>query len=137
VRLPVSEDQAPVRAAQPSDISVGPDGTLYLADFEKRKIVISPDGKQARAVSGATGSGAQLPHMAVYKKLLLVADPTSARVVMYDLQGKQRGAYVFPPRIDGTHPVGIAVTPDGHVYLADITGYVHRLLIVIPPDLAE
>ncbi len=135
--LPLSTDDAPVRALQPSDVAIAPDGTFYIADFDGRKIVISPDGKNARTVTGVAGSGVQLPHMAIYKKLLLVADPGNQRVVMYDLNGKQRGVYVFPSRPNGTRPVGIAVSADGRVYLADTTGLVHRLLIDIPPELAE
>jgi sugar lactone lactonase YvrE len=135
--LPLSADDAPARALQPSDVAVAPDGTFYLSDFDGRKIVISPDGKNARTVTGVAGSGVQLPHMAIYKKLLLVADPGNQRVVMYDLNGKQRGVYVFPSRTKGTRPVGIAVSPDGRVYLADSTGSVHRLLIDVPPELTE
>jgi hypothetical protein len=78
-----------------------------------------------------------LPHAAFYNKLLLVADPLNQRIVMYDLTGKQRGVYTFPDRLEGWQPVNLAVAPDGGVYVADRQGFVHRLSIDVPPDLAE
>jgi hypothetical protein len=135
--LPMSAADAPVRAAQPSDVVSAPDGTMYAADFEKHKIVIVPPGRPARVVNGVTGVGAQVPHMAIYKKLLLVTDPTGSRVVIYDSSGKQRGVFVFPAKAEGTRPVGIAITPDGYVYIADATGFVYRLGISAPPELTN
>lgn len=136
-RLAVSDETTPNRAAQPSDIAVAQDGTLYIADFDKRKIVISRDGRTAKTASGVPGVGALLPHVAFYKNLLLVADPLNQRVVMYDLAGKQRGVYTFPDRLDGWRPVNLAVAPGGGVYVADTQGFVHRMVIDLPPDLAD
>jgi len=137
MRLAVSDESTPNRAAQPSDIAVAPDGTLYIADFDRRKIVISRDGRTAKTASGVPGVGVLLPHAAFYKKLLLVVDPLNQRVVMYDLAGKQRGLYTFPDRPDGWRPVNLGVAPDGGVYVADMQGFVHRLIVDLPPDLAD
>ncbi|MBI5285168.1 MAG: glycosyltransferase family 39 protein [Chloroflexi bacterium] len=136
-RLAVSDEATPNRAAQPSDIAVAPDGTLYLADFEKRRIVISRDRRTAKTATGVPGVGVLLPHAAFYKKLLLVADPLNQRVVMYDAAGKQRGVYAFPERPDGWQPVNLAAAPDGRVYVADRRGFVHRMIIDVPPDLVD
>ncbi len=134
--LPISHADASVKAVQPSDIAVAPDGTLFMADFDRRKIVISSDGATGRTVSGVPGTGTQVPHVALHHGLLLVSDPLNQRVVMYDKAGKQRGVFVFAFSVrSGARPVGIGVSADGLVYAADPeTGYVYRLKIHIPPE---
>jgi sugar lactone lactonase YvrE len=122
---------------QPSDILLAPDGRYYIADFELRRIVVSPDGSQTENFSGAAGTGEQVPKLAFYGGLVLVTDPLNARVLAYDRAGKQRGVYVFPNAPKSVRGVGIAVSPDGLVYVADVeNGTVHRLRIDIPPDTA-
>jgi 4-amino-4-deoxy-L-arabinose transferase-like glycosyltransferase len=136
VTLPISNADASVKAVQPSDIAVAPDGALFMSDFDRKKIVISADGATGRTFSGVAGTGTQIPHVALYHGLLLVSDPLSQRIVMYDRAGKQRGVYVFPGTgLTGARPVGIAVTADGLVYAADPElGLVYRLKISIPPE---
>ncbi|MEX2247358.1 MAG: glycosyltransferase family 39 protein [Dehalococcoidia bacterium] len=135
--LPVSTGDARDRARQPSDLAVGDDGTLYIADFEGRRIVVSPDGITATSFAGIAGTGDQLPHVAFYRNLILVSDPLNSRIVAYDRRGKQRGVFVFPNAPKPVRPSGIDVTDDGLIYIADIeNGTVHRLRIEIPPETA-
>jgi hypothetical protein len=124
-----------VRAVQPSDIAVDDEGAIHVADFEKKAIVRSTDGGlTATKFAGAGGTGDQLPHLATYGKLILVTDPTTERIVVFDQEGRQRGVYTFPRKTGGTRPIGIAVTDAGIVYTADRTGYLYRLKINIPEE---
>ena len=135
--LPISAPEAPVRATQPSDVVVSDSGVFYIIDFEKQKIVRSPDGAAGRAFRGVGGSGGQLPRLALFGRLVLVTDPLNERIVAYDTAGKQRGVYVFPPTLKGTRPIGIAVAPGANVlYVADASGFVQRLKIDVPPATA-
>jgi hypothetical protein len=103
--------------------------------------VISPDGVTSRKTPGAAGTGAQVPHVAIYGKLVLVTDPLNQRVLVDDLQGKQRGVFQFATGATGTHATGIAVGPHGEVYVVDpLTSRVYKLKIDIPAaatDLAQ
>ena len=125
-----------MKAAQPSDVAATPDGTLFMADFDRKKIVISSDGATARSVSGVAGTGTGLPHLALYHSLLLVSDPLSQRIVMYDKSGKQRGVFIFALSVrSGARPLGISVSANGLVYTADPElGLVYRLKINIPSE---
>jgi len=120
---------------QPSDIAVGPDGTLYIADFESRQILRSDDTSRITAsYVGVTGGGDRLPHLALGGDLLFATDPTSRRMIVYALEtGQQRGAFVFPAAT-GVEPTSIAASDDGRVYVVDgATGAVHRLIAEVPP----
>jgi hypothetical protein len=133
--LPISAPDAPVRPVQPSDIALGPDGALAIADFGAKKLLVSPDGASGEAYAGPGGLGALMPHLATVGRLILVTDPTNERIVIFDEGGRQRGVYVFPAAFDGARPVGIAVR-DGVVYVADLQGTLHRMRLNIPPELA-
>ncbi len=136
--LPISNAPASVKAIQPSDVAVAPDGTLYLADFDRRQIVVNPHGATSRKFSGVGGIGTQVPRIALYRRLLLVSDPLDQRIVIYDLAGKQRGVYLFPPMRGGSRPVGLAVTPDGTVYTADPeSGLIYKFHIRIPAEATD
>lgn len=129
--LPVAEPVSPVRALQPSDIARGEDGAYYIADFEGKAIIKSIDGRQGEKIRGVNGTGAQLPKIAVSGKLIFLSDPIARRVLVYDINGRQRGAYTFPS--GEAHPLGLALLPDGSLLAADLSGRVHKLDITIPP----
>ncbi|MHB8514002.1 MAG: glycosyltransferase family 39 protein [Dehalococcoidia bacterium] len=133
VTLPISAEAPAIKAVQPSDVAVGPNGALYITDFQMQQLVITPDGVTSKKTPAVGGTGEQVPHIAIYRGLVLVTDPLNQRIVAYDLSGKQRGTFQFPPDRAGTHPVGIAVAPDGLVYTVDIeSARVYRLRLIIP-----
>lgn len=123
-----------VRPRQPSDTAIAPDGSLYIADFEGQAIVHwSPDGP-VRSFRGAGGTGEQIPHIVVTDDLVIVTEPTADRLLLYDRNGKQRGIFVFPPRHNGTRPIGVDVDERGRIWVAGQNDIVYRLSIEIPPD---
>ncbi len=132
--LPMADPGALVRASQPSDIAVGDDGVIYVADFEKKVVLRSEDGITAKTFRGTGGTGVQLPHLATAGKLVFLTDPINERVIAYDLLGKQRGTYIFPTQQEATRVIGVDATTDGLIYLADANGFLHRLKVEIPPE---
>lgn len=137
--LGISAGDASPRAAQPADVAVSARGDIYISDFEKRVILKTADGTHATAFAGVGGTGAQVPRLTAFGKLIIATDPTQSRIVVYDSAGKQRGAYNFPAGV--VRPVGIQAaadgsSPDGTLYVADVSGFVRRLRLTIPPDLA-
>ena len=120
---------------QPADVAVAPDGTLFVADFESRQILRSNDERTVAATYiGVTGSGDQLPHLAIRGDLLFATDSTTRRVAVYALEtGRLRGTLVFSPATV-IEPTSIAATDDGRLYVVNSrTGEVHRLIVEEPP----
>jgi peptidylamidoglycolate lyase len=108
---------------QPTDVAVRPDGGFYVSDgYENTRIVrFDPDGRFV-ASWGAPGNGPgefDLPHGIELdgSGRLYVADRSNARVQIFDSAGtfltEWRG-----PRIG--RPAGLALAPDGSVFVADI-----------------
>jgi 4-amino-4-deoxy-L-arabinose transferase-like glycosyltransferase len=136
-RLGISSADAPVRAAQPSDVTVSAKGDIYVSDFEKRTIVKTRDGSTATVSPGLGGTGSQLPRLTTFGALVIATDPTASRIAIYDSAGKQRGVYNFPGGAGGAvRPIGIQARSDGYVYIADESGFIRRIRLVIPFDTA-
>jgi 4-amino-4-deoxy-L-arabinose transferase-like glycosyltransferase/streptogramin lyase len=132
-QLEISLPETPIRARQPSDIAIDDSGVIYITDFEGKTIIRSPDGVEGRAFRGVGGTGEQLPHIDIEGDLVFVTDPTRARLLVYDRTGKQRGVYTFSGR-PAPNPVGLDATPDGRVYIADISGAILRMTVTVPPE---
>jgi 4-amino-4-deoxy-L-arabinose transferase-like glycosyltransferase len=135
--LGISAGDAPVRAAQPSDVAVSAKGDIYVSDFEKRTIVKTSDGSTATASAGLGGTGTQTPRLTTFGPLIIATDPTQSRIAVYDSAGKQRGVYNFPGGAGGAvRPIGVQASADGYLYVADQSGFIRRVRLVIPPDTA-
>jgi len=127
--LPMSQPDQDLRARQPSDIA-GSGESVFVADFENKRVIIGTAEAGERAVSGVGGSGAQVPRLALFGQLIFVSEPAAERILILDLEGKQRGAYIFPPGRPPTRPAAMVATDGGLLYVADLTsGKVHRLRI--------
>ncbi|MGQ9698380.1 MAG: NHL domain-containing protein, partial [Armatimonadota bacterium] len=139
----------------PSDLAIAPDGTLYVADAMSRRVLrISPTGVLTIAAGGCEGSdvGDGGPaNMAVLKcpqgiaiapdGSLYIADKLDHRIRKVGTDGRiSTVAGTGSPGYSGdggpavlaklAWPEGIAVGPDGSVYIAD-TGN-HRIRRVLP-----
>jgi hypothetical protein len=120
---------------EPSNLALGPDGNLYVADAGQRVTVISPKGEILRRWGGrgkgpgkfsfiAPNPGA--PGVAAGIAVgtdgrVYVADSGNARVEIFTLQGRflrQFGSF-GSGKSQLQLPAGIAVDGDGNVYVAD------------------
>lgn len=133
-RTTATPDAAPALAGvlqRPVSLDVAPDGRVYLSDPGPGLVqVMWPWGEFAAPI-GATGpEEARLEEpaqLAVGRDpssghdRLYVVDAGAKRVVVYDLDG---GFVAEWPKIKGS---GIAVAPDGRVFVADRTDYTIRV----------
>lgn len=123
---------------RPVSLDVAPDGRVYLSDPGPGVVqVMWPWGEFGAPIGLAGPDEARLETPAQVavgrdpvsgRDRLYVLDAGSKRVVIYDLDG----AYIAEwPKIKGS---GIAVAPDGRVFVADRTDYTIR---VFAPDGAD
>ena len=121
-------DQAATGLVRPTDLAVGPDGNLYIADLEPSIRVITPTGEPVRtwgtpgSEPGQLNFGPSLPDIAV-----------DADGLVYVLEGGNRRVEVFQP--DGTlvrgfgsfgtgpgqfvAPINMTLDSAGNVYVID------------------
>ena len=120
-------------AQQASDIAVGADGTLYLADFERRRVIAGTEAQPEKEYNGATGTGDQMPHLAVSGDLIFLSEGVSQRIIILDREGKQRGVYVFPPTGQAVRPSAMTFAAEGRLLVADVEhGRVYRFDVQMP-----
>ena len=121
-------DGTPATFDTPTGIAVGPDGVLYVAQFDGTTVVaVTPDpgGSTAPVATGLNKpSGVALGADGT----LYIADQHNHRIVQVDAAGDQSllagsGSAGYA---DGTgagasfnYPTGIAVAPDGAIYVTD------------------
>ncbi len=125
----------PGEDAQPVDIAVGADGSLFDTESNLHKQArFEPSGRRLLAWDIPVANSADGPHLAVGPVGdLYRTDPEGALVMLMDAQGNPVGAapLALP---DGTRPkpIGVAVGPDGRIYVADAAG--GRILVVTLMD---
>ena len=105
----------------PTDISIAPNGDLYISDgFGNDRVhIFTPDGEYVKSW-GQAGVGAgdfNLPHnICVHPDgRVLVSDTDNHRVQIFDLDGKHLATWA-----DFIQPTGIHVDRDGAVYVAEL-----------------
>ncbi len=115
--------------AQPHDITLSPDQQyLYVADNSNDRIVVLDP--QSLKVLGSFAEGeVSEPHDVVFQRdgTLLVADTGNSRVAIYKVSGIT-GQFVGELRGDFSRPEGVAVHPNGHVY---VTGAGSNNIVVL------
>jgi sugar lactone lactonase YvrE len=127
---------APGTFNEPWSISVGPDGSVYVADTWNSRIQkFSPQGDYL-ASWGAFGT-AETP-LALYGPRsitvdaagrVFVSDTGNKRVVVYDPEGNPLSVI----ELGFNEPVGVSIGPDGQLYIADTWNQ----RVVVASELAE
>jgi DNA-binding beta-propeller fold protein YncE len=121
VRAVVPSASAPPLGAfrQPRGVAVDTNGDVYVADFDNNRVQKLSRSLEPLAAWGGPGTGPGLfrqpCQVAVRGDELLVADTWNGRVQVLDREGRYLRTFaggVYGPR-------GIAVAPDGTVYVSD------------------
>ncbi|WP_049796099.1 protein kinase [Frankia sp. EAN1pec] len=146
----------PAALRRPRAVTTGPGGVLLIADTDSHRVWRLGPGETARVIAGTaepgySGDGGPATRAAIGRPQslavdgagrLLIADPDQRRIRRVDHAGRigtmAGTAYGGRPAADGAPatgtdvgtPTGLAVGPDGTVYLADPAG--DRVLAIHP-----
>jgi DNA-binding beta-propeller fold protein YncE len=118
---------APAAVDQPSDIAIGPDGSIYLVDGVNNRIVVTDANGNVRFSFGRSGGGAgELRHpmgIDISKKgKIFIADTGNHRIQVFDARG--RFLYMFPVKTaPGEKPAApvdvLALDRKSYLYISD------------------
>jgi DNA-binding beta-propeller fold protein YncE len=115
----------PGEDAQPVDVQVGLDGRIFVTDAGRARLVrYGADGQRERAWNIAPANSVDSPHLALDAQgRLYMTEPESGRVLKLDSSGELLGIWDLPAQLGRfVKPVGIAVGPDGRVWVTDADG---------------
>jgi 4-amino-4-deoxy-L-arabinose transferase-like glycosyltransferase/sugar lactone lactonase YvrE len=115
----------PGEAAQPVDVVMGENGRIFVADGQGQRLIRYAPGKQIeRAWSLTPANTVDSPHLARDAAgRLYVTEPEAGRVLLRDVDGEALGAWDLNVLLGRpVRPVGIAVAPDGVIWVVDSAG---------------
>jgi sugar lactone lactonase YvrE len=114
----------PARIRQPTDVAVGPDGQIFVVNGEDGEVLrLSPSGRYERDWAVLPADTERGSHLAIgADRSVWVSEPEGRRVSRFTFDGAPAGV------VDQTTagrllrvPVGIALGPDGTLYVADVS----------------
>jgi glucose/arabinose dehydrogenase len=112
----------PERIRQPTDVAVGPDGELFVVNGEGGAILrLTPAGRYDRHWAVLPSDTERGAHLAIGPdRGLWVSEADGRRVRRFSFDGTPAGVVdqTGPGRLLRV-PVGVAIGPDGTLYIAD------------------
>jgi len=115
----------PGEDAQPVDAVVGTDGRLFVVDGQGHRLIrYTPEGQRERAWPLRIANTVDGPHLAVDAAgRIYVTEPEGGRILLRDPEGEPLGAWSLAELLGRpVRPVGIAVGPDGVIWVVDSSG---------------
>jgi sugar lactone lactonase YvrE len=112
---------APGHLNQPLDVAVAPDGAIYVADLVARLVRLDAKGQPTGLWTPDVGAGTGVSHLALWHNQLVMTDPERNHLVVLDPATsaiRQVGTAGHDPG-QFQAPTGIAVGPDGKLYVLD------------------
>mgnify|MGYP005844414163 CR=1 FL=1 len=115
----------PGEDAQPVDVVMGEDGRIFVTDGQRHRLIrYAPDGQIERAWPLGPANTLDSAHLARDASgRLYITEPEGGRVLLRDAAGEAQGAWELNALLGRpVRPVGIAVAPDGVIWVADSAG---------------
>lgn len=124
----------PGEDAQPVDVVMGENGRIFVADGQGHRLIrYAPGGQIERAWPLTPANTVDSPHLARdVAGRLYVTEPEIGRVLLRDVDGEALGVWDLNALLGRpVRPVGIAVAPDGVIWVVDSAG---GALIALSPS---
>lgn len=115
----------PAEDAQPVDVVMGEDGRIFVADGQGHRLIrYAPGGQIERAWPLTPANTVDSPHLARDRAgRLYITEPEGGRVLLRDRDGEPLGMWDLSALLKRpVRPVGIAVAPDGVIWVVDSAG---------------
>ncbi len=107
------------RLMEPVDVAVGSSGLMVVADSIGRKVdLFDSRGSRIMTIGGTEVFNAPRGVSIDREDNIYVADVGKARILKFDLSGRQIGEFKLPDASPGLGPTGVEVSEDGRIFIS-------------------